>query len=229
MYHKLSEGHSDFLTSTVSDFEKQICYLLENDYKFYTVSELIQARESKTALNAKAVTITFDDAYINNLTYLLPILQKYNLKACIFIPVAHIGKTNIWDGGNDVLMNVDQLKSGIPYFEFGLHSYFHQDMEKMSGAEFDRDFKLSISTLINSGLPFIKAIAYPYGKFPKGNMNNASRIMTENNISLAFRIGNKINKWPLKNPFLVKRIDIRGTDTFNDFKIKVKKGRVKVF
>jgi hypothetical protein len=46
-------------------------------------------------------------------------------------------------------------------------------------------------------------------------------------IKLAFRIGNRVNKLPLKNYFEVKRISIQGSDSMWTFKTKLLKGREK--
>jgi len=45
----------------------------------------------------------------------------------------------------------------------------------------------------------------------------------------AVRIGNRINSLPIRDPYELKRIDIKGTDSLFTFKIKLKKGRTKLF
>ena len=231
MYHKLSENHSDTLTVKLSDFEKQINYLLDKGYTFYSVEELIKLNEQKSKIKQKAVALTFDDAYLNNLTFLIPVLKKYNLNACIFLPVSFIGKTNIWDGGTDKIMNLEELKECQPYFEYGLHSYSHHNLATMSISEFSADLAESCQELRKLELPYLPVLAFPFGQYYKDKikLNEAKVVLATHGIKLAFRIGNAINAWPLKDPHLVKRIDIKGTDTFWEFKTKLKKGKVKVF
>jgi hypothetical protein len=54
-------------------------------------------------------------------------------------------------------------------------------------------------------------------------------IFRTSRLQFALRIGNRVNRWPLKDPYEVKRIDIKGTDSFSTFITKLKKGRRKVF
>jgi hypothetical protein len=50
--------------------------------------------------------------------------------------------------------------------------------------------------------------------------------MREVGIQLGFRIGNRINALPFRNPYELNRIDVRGTDSFATFKQKVKWGKL---
>jgi hypothetical protein len=54
-------------------------------------------------------------------------------------------------------------------------------------------------------------------------------LLNEYGIKYALRIGNRINVFPLKNKYVVQRIDIRGIDSMDDFKKKVVFGRKKLF
>jgi hypothetical protein len=75
-------------------------------------------------------------------------------------------------------------------------------------------------------------LAYPYGGYPKKDEIKKCRmknLFREKRINFALRIGNRINGWPLIDDYEIKRIDIRGTDSFFTFKTKLKKGRAKLF
>jgi hypothetical protein len=50
------------------------------------------------------------------------------------------------------------------------------------------------------------------------------QVLKEKDLRLAFRIGNRINRLPVKEPFVVQRIDIRGDETFRRFQRKLKWG-----
>ena len=54
-------------------------------------------------------------------------------------------------------------------------------------------------------------------------------IFREKKLDFAVRIGNRINRFPFKDPYELNRIDIRGTDNFFAFKTKIRKGRMKLF
>jgi hypothetical protein len=78
----------------------------------------------------------------------------------------------------------------------------------------------------------VKVLAYPFGGFPKRDpilREQMISLFREQELDFALRIGNRINPWPLKHPYEMKRTDIRGTDTFFVFRTKLRKGRAKLF
>lgn len=227
MYHKLDASKADFLTVTIAEFEKQIEYLVHHNYHFLSLSEFLDLLNSKQKMPDRSVMLTFDDGYQNNFDYLLPVLKKHNLKAAIFLPVSFIGKANTWDNESDQIMSYETLKLAQPYFEYGLHSYAHHNMAEMTKEELASDIENCFSELKTNQLEVLPVIAYPYGRYPKQDF--AFELLAKAGVQAAFRIGNRVNGFPFSNKFLLKRIDIRGTDTFGDFKTKVKKGRVKMF
>ena len=84
MYHSVEEHKGDKFDKwrlRPADFERQIAWLAKNGFKSFKFGELIALDQ----LPKKAVCITFDDGYRDNLTGALPILQKYGFKATIFI------------------------------------------------------------------------------------------------------------------------------------------------
>ena len=46
---------------------------------------------------------------------------------------------------------------------------------------------------------------------------------------MAFRIGNRVNSFPLQSKFEIQRIDIKGQDTLLKFKWKLKIGKLSLF
>jgi peptidoglycan/xylan/chitin deacetylase (PgdA/CDA1 family) len=227
MYHQIDPERSDALTVKLEDFEKQLRYLLWFRYHIISLSDVLSFIEKGTSLPPKSVLLTFDDGYQNNFEYVLPLLKKYNVKATIFLPVRYIGKINAWDNGSEPLMDFDTLNAARPHFEYALHSFSHQNMAEMSDAQLSEDLSACYTTLQENNFTFLPALAYPYGRFSK--KPKFYILLKETGIQLAFRIGNKVNMLPLKDRYAVKRIDIKGTDSFWTFKTKLTKGRVKRF
>ena len=232
MYHKLSENSNDKLTLSVNNFENQIIYLLKHNYNPINLEQLTQYQFNKIQLPKKPILICFDDAYENNFLYLYPLLIKYGIKATIFLPVGLLGKLNTWDEGSEPIMSMERLKEmDSAFVEFGLHSFSHINYSKISGRELNQDIIDSKTTLTENSIPYIPAIAYPFGSFPreKNEYIKFIEILKKNGILFGFRIGNKINKLPLLDRFCIKRIDVKGTDSFLEFRIKIWKGRIKPF
>ncbi len=229
MYHQVNPLVNNRLCIDPEKLEQQFRYLIDNGYTCHMLENML---DSTTVFPKRSFILTFDDGYVNNLEYLYPLLIKYNLHATIMLPVKFLGKENEWDGSGEKIMSIEQLKSmDSKYISFGLHTYSHQHLRNASTETVQSEIQESIMVLRRNNLQFLPVLAYPYGGFPreKEQMVSFFNILNNNNIELGLRIGNRINKWPISNKFLVKRIDIRGIDTFWEFKTKVKKGRVKMF
>ena len=88
MYHrilpdeKIGEDLDLGLAISCSNFENQI-KMLKSKYKIYSMDEFID--NLKKGKNEFMLTITFDDGYKDNLLYGLPILEKFEVPALIYI------------------------------------------------------------------------------------------------------------------------------------------------
>ncbi len=234
MYHKVLPGNPDGLTVTTDQFDLQLMYLREKGYQAISFKSLKALVKDGAPLPKKTIIITFDDAYVNFREHALPLLKKHNFTASVFVPVAFIGKTNIWDKGNDAIMNETDLKrislnEGI---EIGLHSFLHRSYGDLDIDDMAEDLKNCRETLGYYGIPFVETLAYPYGGYPKKDPEQKDKMValfTRQGLDFALRIGNDINPWPIRRPFEIKRIDIKGTDSFFIFRTKLRKGRAKLF
>jgi peptidoglycan/xylan/chitin deacetylase (PgdA/CDA1 family) len=230
MYHKVSLNVTDDLTISIQNLEKQFKYLSDQTYTCLPFSQILGLKNVK--IPERSFILTFDDAYLNNLEYLYPLLKKYNFHATIMLPVSFLGKVNQWDHGNEPIMNYDQLLSmDSQYVSFGLHTYGHISLKNSSFNDIEADIEKCKQDLNGKGIRFLPILAYPYGSYPKdkAKKNLLFKLLQQNGIDFGLRIGNKINKWPFKNNYEITRIDIKGGDSFWAFKTKLKKGRVKIF
>ena len=69
-------------------FKEQVEWISKN-YQFVTVEDIIECYEIGASLPPNAMLLTFDDGYIDNYTYCLPILKKYHIQGVFYI----LGKT----------------------------------------------------------------------------------------------------------------------------------------
>ena len=231
MYHKIDSQIQDMLTVSVEQFENHLKYLQEFNYQSITTEELTNFLENKTTLPQNLVLITFDDGYVSNLELAYPLLQKYKMKATIFLPTAYLGGISSWYEGGADLMNYAQLKSmdsGV--IEFGLHSHKHPNFKHLELAQMREELLTNQQILTQNGINYTPTFAYPYGGRPKKKeaLKAMKTMFAEIGIKAAFRIGNKVNSFKPKDFFELKRIDIQGNDSFWAFKTKLKKGRVKL-
>lgn len=97
MYHRVNPDEFDPYGTIVSpeNFEAQIAFLKET-YRVVFFSESWECGEKPF------VCITFDDGYVDNYRYALPILEKYECPATFFVATEGVGKEKeLWD--NDLI------------------------------------------------------------------------------------------------------------------------------
>lgn len=226
MYHDVSPTTSKELTISVEKLEKQFAYLAKNGYKSYHFKDLMDLEKLSSKKN---VVITFDDGYVSQLDYVLPLLEKYDLKATFFVPLAYLGKTDEWNTATLPIMTAEQLRS-LPAtrIELGYHSYFHKRYNELSKAEIKEDTELCFRAASENELPFSAVVAYPYGKYPREVSEKKKFIkqLQSNQFVFGTRIGNRVNRFPFKNPFEIQRIDVKGEFTMATFAWKLKIGKL---
>ncbi|VXA95424.1 MULTISPECIES: polysaccharide deacetylase family protein [Chryseobacterium] len=226
MYHQVlpqSIAYKNDLIVTVENLEEQLIYI-KNNFKtvFFKDLEALKSVENK-------IILTFDDGYYNNLQYLIPLLEKYQLKATIFIPTEFI--QNNLNGEERVYMNFDEIKSLNPNLvEIALHSHSHRNFSQITLSEAEADLLKNIEILEQNEINFTKVLAYPYGKFPKEKERKKEffKMLDKIGIVSAMRIGNNVASYPFKKKFEVNRIDIKYGDSLKTFKWKLRFGKTKL-
>ena len=106
-YHRICPGHEylngypfdgDVFSATVADFERQIVQL-KRTVDIISVDDLASLVGSRGAVKRRTVVLTFDDAYADNYELVLPILSRYAIPACFFVPTSMIESRKLgwWD------------------------------------------------------------------------------------------------------------------------------------
>ncbi|MBA3828911.1 MAG: polysaccharide deacetylase family protein [Taibaiella sp.] len=232
MYHRVMHGVSDGLTITPRALKEQWQYLKSNGYNSLSLSDFLHCTKTGK-YPEKSVLITFDDGYVNNLLYVYPLLIELNWQATFFIIADNVdgtAKKNLLP--LTAMMDVSQLRALDPnVVQLAMHGYNHENFSELSFDEIKNVVQKSILAFENSGLQYHKTIAYPYGSRPhdKQQFKDLKKWMREIGITAAFRIGNQVCRIPATDIYELKRIDIKGTDTLKEFKIKLRKGKLKPF
>ena len=85
MYHRILKNAGDIYTISPNAFEQDLIYLRDNGYTTVGTKEILDFAENGTPLPEKPIFLTFDDGFYNNIHYAAPLLEKYCMKAAIFV------------------------------------------------------------------------------------------------------------------------------------------------
>lgn len=90
MYHHVTQDGGK-LSVSASNFDSQMRHLARNGYTALSAQDLAEFYNGR-ALPRKSVLITFDDGYLDNWVYAHPVLQRYGLRAVLFLVTGLIGQ-----------------------------------------------------------------------------------------------------------------------------------------
>jgi peptidoglycan/xylan/chitin deacetylase (PgdA/CDA1 family) len=156
-YHEVGET-DDLYNITANQFEEQMAYLTRNGYHAISLEDLFNFYNGQGKLPEKPVVITFDDGYEDNYLVALPILEKYNLSATVFIVPNLIGTE-----GYLSWQQVTEMQQR--HTEIGSHTMSHIAMDEIGEEQQRQEASESKSVLEqHMGKP-IRFFAYPFGGF----------------------------------------------------------------
>lgn len=134
MYHQLDmTENSDYVVSAKL-FEQQLRALKRAGYHAVSLADLRSFVYCGKKLPTNPIVITFDDGYASNFKIGLPILQKLDMKATVFMVGSSVGKDTYKDTAVLILPHFSydeakkMLQSGV--FEIQSHTFdLHQSAE----------------------------------------------------------------------------------------------------
>lgn len=85
MYHSIHDGSSQEYVVTPKQAEEDLIYLKSNGYNAVSAEQIVNYVYNDGQLPEKPVLITLDDGFYNNLSYFLPLLEKYDMKAVVSV------------------------------------------------------------------------------------------------------------------------------------------------
>lgn len=136
MYHQVLKNANSLGKYIISprEFEGDVKYLKESGYTTIDVQDLIDFVNNKKKLPDKPIMLTFDDGYLSNYTYIVPILEKYEVKAVISIVGEYVDKSSI-DSYTNPYLNWTQVKELVdhPNVEIQNHTYSMHDTDDRKG------------------------------------------------------------------------------------------------
>ena len=190
MYHSILKDesqHGEYVLSPV-ELEKDLLYLKDNGYTAITSAELIDYVYSGKSLPEKPIMLTFDDGCLNNLTYVLPLLEKYNMKAVFSVVGSFCDREDSNEQRDETFSYLNWTEVRDLYLsgkvDIACHSYdFHSLGERrgstMKAGETYTDYRSVFLSDTNTFLNSAKSKAqivptiytYPYGLVSEESKN----------------------------------------------------------
>ncbi len=90
MYHKINDLPANPTTVPTAVFDEQMALLGEFGYRPVHLDAVLAHYLERRPLPPKAVLITFDDGYRDNLQNAAPILRRYGYPAVLFVPIGYV-------------------------------------------------------------------------------------------------------------------------------------------
>ena len=166
-YHSISDSAVDTAV-TRAVFESHLTMLKESGAEFISVEHLADWLDGKAALPRRAVVLTFDDGYYDFLTDALPLLQKYNAPACVFV-VGNESEARIKLGNTIPLLPPEEITTLTQHVlvTIGYHSYSHANFLKSDLDELEREC---------APLFHARYFAYPGGNYTPDSVTTVAQM-----------------------------------------------------
>lgn len=221
MYHSVGGKPSDHALAIrvpAVNFEAQTREISSRGYKTVSVSDLIKLGENQAS--GKYIAITFDDGYKDNFLSAAPILKDLKMTATFFVTVSYVQNEvkKRWSGGEGrEFMSWDDVKNLTDMgFEVGSHMVHHTDIAALNETDIRYEFEHSRDAISNrTGRP-VRVFSYPYGKVSEKMVIAAKKAGYIGGCSSFKGING-----PYTDHFILRRTEIDGYDTINDFRRKL--------
>lgn len=160
-------------------------------------------------LSGRTALLTFDDGYVNNFVYGLPVLEEMECPATIFLLAGKPSGSNDWDQldvpeyNRDKLLSEDQIREfgKSRWISFGSHGLYHKPLDTLEGQEL-QDEILKSYDMLSEKYPeaFLPVMAYPWGRHNQAVVD----VMNKSPYKLGFTV-EKAPWTAANNPYRIPR------------------------
>lgn len=164
MYHSVSETETN-LAVPLNTFEEQMRFIHERGFRTVFASEVPELLVKGGVRDC--ICITFDDGYRDNYTAAFPVLEKYGIKATIFIVTGSLGGTfNTSDGHTFQLLGEQEISkmARSSLIEFMPHSQTHAEFPQLTVAQMREELVMSRHKVEQLTAKPASVFAYPRSK-----------------------------------------------------------------
>lgn len=172
LYHSIATRSSPRFARWVvqpAAFQAQMDYLVAHGYQALTVSELVDLMgHADRPLPERPVVLTFDDGFADFHEAALPVLERRDLVATLFLTTAYLDGTARWlapdgEGGRPMLSWAQAREVADRGVEIGAHSHTHPRLDELRPEAARREIARSRELLEDRLERPVPTFAYPHG------------------------------------------------------------------
>lgn len=176
-YHAIHPERLDEINVTPTNFAAQMAWLARLGYRGVSLAEYVQQQATHPAATRRLVALTFDDGYLDNLTYGWPILERLGFTATIFVVAERVGSDIMIDpplltryptvprAAYAYLTWSDLQQLASRGIEMGAHTCTHPKLDELD-VNAQRYEIVAAKRMIEAQLQQpVKSFCYPYGHF----------------------------------------------------------------
>ncbi|MBA2951531.1 polysaccharide deacetylase family protein [Streptomyces himalayensis] len=166
LYHSVGDPADDPYGITVAPerLEHQLRWLRRRGLTGVGVGTLMRARAAGRARGL--VGLTFDDGYTDFIDHALPLLQRHDFTATVFVLPGRLGGDNAWDllGPRRPLLTAAGIRAvAAAGMEIGSHGRYHLDLTAVTVDELRKETRGSLERLRQITGVAPQGFCYPYG------------------------------------------------------------------
>jgi len=205
MYHSVGDCSDDpyRITVTPDRLDRQLSWLRRRGLRGVSVSELLAAPTRKGL-----VGLTFDDGYADFLDQALPVLQRHDCGATLFVLPGRLGGDNAWDplGPRKPLLTAEGIqKAAEAGVEIGSHGLTHVDLTKADDILLHSEVADSRKLLEELTGTSVTGFCYPYGTIDQRAVDAVR--------DAGYSYACAIDPGPIDSPLALPRVHIGQNDT----------------
>jgi len=169
MYHRVAPGAAGplaHLTVSPERFAWQMAKLRDGGFAPQRQADVTAWLAGRGRLPPRALVVTFDDGYADNVEHAFPVLETLRIPAVTFVVTGKMGGRNDWDGDAapwplmDSASIRDWARRGL---EFGVHGRTHRSLPGLEDAALAEEIDGAQAKLAELVGETPTAFAYPYG------------------------------------------------------------------
>jgi peptidoglycan/xylan/chitin deacetylase (PgdA/CDA1 family) len=227
MYHIIDESRAsleDKYCCTPQRFSGQMAFLRQEGYRAVSLESLLAALDGHPPAEEKMVAVTFDDGFACTCRNALPVLVKHQIPATMFVVSDRIGKSNDWMQSRGFprreLLTVENLRElGDAGVAVGSHTRTHPRLNEINSARLTDEIRGSKASLEDMLGKSVDYFAYPFGLYNEIVRNEVEQA----GYLAACSTRSGFNRDNLDR-FLLRRIEVYGSDSRSKFRQKLKFG-----